>query len=364
MMKSLLLFVLTMFGSHSYAVDILLLGDVHYDSPDVRVEPNPRHKEYERNIKQWESAIPELLQKASIRSQDKIEFAVQLGDFIQGDCGSQKKHALALSQSIQKMTEHLKVPLYLVKGNHDIRGKGGEVVYREVAIPYMNETLGVTNVIPGSAHYAVMYNGDLFIYYDSIKPSVKFLEGALKRHAAVRRVFFFTHLPVLPCSSGKQPDWIIYGQRPNRPDERRRVLSLLAKHHAIVLCGHVHRYSLVRYRSEEGTITQLSVFSMAMHSNADDLTELHYPGDAYFTLPNAVSRAKEKAVQEVMNDFKGKYLEYTVFRPSPDFAVLKIEDDNVSADLYLNNPTEAVKTLKLFPATGAVGSPAFHDEKR
>ena len=348
-MKSLFLFVLAMFVSHSYAYDILLLGDIHYDSPDVRVESNPRNKEYGRNIKQWESAIPELLQKASIRSQDKIDFAVQLGDFIQGDCGTQEKHALALSQSIQKMIEHLSVPLYLVKGNHDMRGEGGEAAYREVAIPYMNEKLGVTNAIPGSAHYDVMYNGDLFIYYDSIRPSIEFLEGALKRHAAARRVFFFTHLPVLPCSSGKQPDWILYGQRPNRPEERRRVLSLLAKHDAIVLCGHVHRCSLVRYRSEEGTITQLSLFSMAMDSNAADLTELHYPEDAYFASPNVINRAKEKAVEEVMNDFKGRYLEYTVFSPSPDFAVLKIEDDNVSADLYLNNPTEAAKTLKLFP---------------
>lgn len=329
------------------AYDVMLLGDVHYDSPDVRVEVAAKRPEYIRNITQWESAIPDMLKKAGIRSADNIDFAVQLGDFIQGDCGSKEKHAQALKTSIQKMSEHIQAPLHVVKGNHDIRGAGGQAAYLDVVFPYMEEKLGMPSAVKGSAHYAVLHKGDLYIYYDSIKPSVKFLEQALSKHANARHVFFLTHLPILPSSFGKQPDWVVYGQRPNRPEERRRVVSLLAKHNAIVLCGHIHRTGIVRYRSDEGTITQVSIFSMSMTPGNRVLTETLLPGSGFFTLPNIQKVSKDEKVKEVMDDFDGKYLGYTAFTPSPDFAVLKVDDAGVSLDLYLDDPEKTVKTLQL-----------------
>lgn len=73
-------------------------------------------------------------------------------------------------------------------------------------------------------------------------------------------MFFLTHFLVVPCTAS--PFGRLTYTKTAGFEGVKRMTALLAKRNAIVLCGHIHRSLFVRYRSEEGTISQLTSFSL------------------------------------------------------------------------------------------------------
>lgn len=249
--------------SGSAAYSVLLFGDTHYDSESVRTEgsidklSDSQKKELPRNLKRWQNNMPTLLKNADKQS-GKTAFAVQLGDLIQGDCGSEEKHRQSAEEALKMLTGHLHTKLYIVRGNHDTRGKGGQVWFK-VMQPYLEQVTG-QKFKPGIVHFTMMQEKDLFIFLDCNKPDVQFVRKAITDHPDARHVFLLTHFPLVPCTP-YGIDWIIFG-RPNKQDQRQELLKILAEKNAIVLCGHTHVPALFDYRFPEGRITQFTSFSL------------------------------------------------------------------------------------------------------
>ena len=329
--------------------DFLILGDTHYDSPDVRapnITLNPgRAKEYKRNLDRWSKTIPSMLKAAGKRSGEQIDFVVQLGDLTQGDCGAQNLQEKSFRNAVAAIRKEMKAPFYAIKGNHDIRGKGAQDAYINVMIPYLEKMLKTPPAVKKTGHFVLKHKKDLFFFFDSIKPDVAYVEKALAENPDVRYVFFMTHLPVLPCAGGN-PSWIVFGS-PKQNAERQKLLSLLAKHNAIVLTAHIHRSSLFRYQSQEGTITQLSTFSMPTDSATAFSMEEHDPNDFFQTEIYRKALREKKGASVVMQDFEGKYITRREMSPAAGYNVLRVTDESVTVDLYSGASGKVSKSIVL-----------------
>jgi len=349
---SLILLMLTA-GILLHGYEFLLLGDTHYDTPEVRLKDakltENQEKERTRNFTRWEKNIPAMLKAAGRRSAQNVAFAVQLGDIVQGGFGSEELQSRAFQEVLRVLKKEIKVPLYVVKGNHDIHGAGAEEAFAKVMLPYLNREFQQKNTVENSAHYAVMHEKDLFIYFDSMKPDAGFVEKALEEHKDARHVFFLTHLPVLPCGEGRRPDWIVYGMRSDNAQERKRLLTLLARHNAIVLCGHIHRTVLSRYRSPEGAITQLASFSMPV-SLEGEYKEVKGVGEDFFAAEAVKKAMGTKRVKTILNDFIGHLFEYDYYLPGAGYNVMRVDDKGVFCDLYFGADDKPAKTLELSSA--------------
>lgn len=353
-MKKIGLILLTLTAAillHAY--EVMILGDTHYDTPETRQKDEKLTENQEkariRNFERWEKNIPAMLDAAGKRSARNVAFVVQLGDIIQGGCGSEELQTKAFQEVLAVLKKQFSVPLYVVKGNHDIHGPGAEEAFTKIMLPYLNREFGQKNAVENSANYAVMYDKDLFIYFDSMKPNVDFVEKALEEHKDARHVFFLTHLPVIPSGEGRRPDWIVYGMRSDNAQERQRLLKLLARHNAIVLCGHIHRTVLSRYRSEDGTITQLASFGMPVSLDGE-YKEVKGTEEDFFAVDDVKKAMKSKRTKTILNDFIGKITEYDYYLPGAGYNVLRIDDGGVSCDLYFGADDHPSKTLKLSPA--------------
>ena len=332
------------------AYEILILGDTHYDAPEVRKNlaslEEKRPAEWVRNLRCWEKTIPAMLVSAGqVASAKQAPFAIQLGDLTQGGCGAEELQVKAFENALQKLKEHIKMPLLSIKGNHDIHGAGAEQAYVKTMLPYLNEVLKQETAVPGSAHYAQMHEKDLFIYFDSIKPDVDFVEKVLDQHQDARHVFFSTHLPVLPCSPGRS-EWIVNGWRPNNPEQRRRLVSLLARRNAIVLTAHIHRTTLLRYKSQEGEITQLTSYSMPSVLEGK-FVQSKLDGEGLWQTPGFQKAMQRKGVKELLDEFKEQVYEYQNFTPNGGFNMLRVEEGQVYFDYYIGNAISPAHSLLL-----------------
>jgi hypothetical protein len=66
-------------------------------------------------------------------------------------------------------------------------------------------------------------------------------------------------MPIVPYNA--RSTWRVY-HHPNQADRRERLVTLLSQRRAIVLSGHLHKYSVVVRRSPVGKFVQLAVSSV------------------------------------------------------------------------------------------------------
>jgi len=69
------------------------------------------------------------------------------------------------------------------------------------------------------------------------------------------------HEPVIPVT---ERCWHMFRQD---PEQRGRLLEVIARHKAIVLCAHLHRYSVVSRNTPNGPIVQVMVNSVVKERN-------------------------------------------------------------------------------------------------
>ncbi len=147
------------------------------------------------------------------------EFVMSVGDFIQGNTNDRSVLAREWAV-IDKEIEPLKVPLFLVPGNHDINND----VMRDV----WNKRSGVP-------FYSFVYKDVLFLALDStgekgqIVPDyqVEYVKKALEEHSGVRWTFVFLHHPL----------WLY-----RDPAGFAKIQPLLKGRPHTVFAGHTHQY--------------------------------------------------------------------------------------------------------------------------
>lgn len=243
-----------------------LLGDLHFDRLEhhdmawlEREKPNDvaQVRNYSRLT---ETVLPRLF--AEVREQIAaatlpVPFVVHVGDFVEGLCGTPDLARVHCRDAVAFVREaRLGTPFLFTKGNHDITGPGGPEAFDAVLHPFLAEE---ARQQLRNACYLVEHGGATFVYFDAYRrESLPWLEATLaERRPAL--LFVVIHPPVVPY--GARSNWHVYAN-PAQQEARERLLRLLGRHRAIVLSGHLHKYSVLVRSTDDGPFLQLAVSSV------------------------------------------------------------------------------------------------------
>lgn len=333
-----------------------LLGDIHFDRLEhhdfewvKRAQPDDvRQIESYSHIA--EHNLPILMQRVKQTIRDtSCSSIVQIGDLVEGLCGSDALARRLCEDAVSSFRNlELGVPVRVTKGNHDVTGPGSVAAYDEIVVPWVAEGLAVE---AGSldAHFSLHHGSDLFVYFDAYNPaSLDWFETLMltRDPASGGRVFFVVHPPVVPYNA--RSAWCLFG-KDRDAEKRERLYRLLGKSRAIVLCGHLHKHSLVERETAEGNFTQLAISSVANDLDAkpkdlmsgvdnftSDLVDLE-PDHS----PETVN--ERRAILERERPFIRRF-DYGNFW---GHAVVKISPEKVEADVYQLLGELPWKTLRL-----------------
>jgi len=324
----------------------VLLGDLHYDKLEFHdldwvktkwVNPDD-HRQITQEYTVFTAQNWDKLMKAVGRrigeGGGKVKGIVQLGDLMEGLAGSPELARKMEYGTIQALREpNFPVPWILVKGNHDGWYGPGEVeVYNEIMVPFRNKQIGIT-ALGVSFRYRV---GDIEFFCPGygLKPDelTAFLEKGLTESNAKFK-FVAMHEPVIPVT-GRCWDIFKFSDMKMRAENQERLLGLIAKNKAIVLCAHLHRYSVVRRETKHGPVVQVMVNSVIRDGNSPPpywYSKEFGPGMVDME-PNFAPATQEQR-REVLRQ-EAKYVTDFRIADLPGYAVLAIKGDTVSLRMY------------------------------
>lgn len=244
----------------------VFLGDIHFDKLGFH-DSQYVHTKYPHDIGQIENYsritrdnLPSLMEASKAHAGDTgSKFFLQIGDFVEGLCGSKELAAQQTNEFIHYIDEQkLGRPFIAIKGNHDITGTGAKEVYQEVVLPWQSRQLAAPVT---SANNVYVHNKARFILFDCFKEaeSLAWLREAIKEHKPDELLFFCTHIPVVPYNA--RSNWTIY-IHPEQAEQREELLNLLGAHRAIVLSGHLHKTSVVVRNTPSGNFVQVGLGSV------------------------------------------------------------------------------------------------------
>ena len=334
--------------------EILLIGDLHYDNADLHPGPlsDVTRRELARNLAVWREAAPALLEQAGKTARGRVDFTIQLGDFVQGDFEREELHRRGQREILDLLRAKLPAPLYLVKGNHDIRGEGAQEAFDKDIIPYLEATAQQPMAVPGCADYAIRKGRDLFLFCDGpghAPARYAWMEKTIESVPDLRHLFIVCHYPAVLCDS--DIPWCLLMGDLNALDLQRKMLTLLTRHNAIVLCAHTHTMRQVFY-TEPGTpgrITQIALFSMPVEGD-NDLSERVITVDEYLA-QDYVKRIVAGKYHPVFEPFFGRMSDITEYRPRAGFFFLRVEADGaVKLVCHSNGSPTPQRTIVLAEA--------------
>ena len=259
-------------ASSAERLAIPFLGDLHFDKlahhdlawlreshpGDVRQVEN-----YSRVTEEFSPLLLQTVQRQVAASTSHVPFLLQLGDLMEGLCGTP---ALAETQARESVAwvrnAFPKLPFTMCKGNHDVTGPGAKEVYDQVLLPAMYRELQSAE----GARYTLTTGAALMVFFDAYdKGSLAWLERLLSEKKPDRLILII-HPPVVPYNA--RSSWHIFA-RPSEAEQRQRLLELLGKHRAVVLCGHLHKYACVVRKTSTGQFVQLAISSVATDGNGE-----------------------------------------------------------------------------------------------
>ena len=337
-----------------------LLGDVHYDHMShhdldwVRKEKPGDERQMLNYSKVTETLTPKLFAEVSAAikaAPATVPFVVQVGDIVEGLCGSKDLATKQFNEAFGAIdAAGFGVPFLVTKGNHDITGPGNPEAYDDVLLPWLAKQGKQEITGPNGANFVRKHDDDVFVFFDSYKIDLAWLEKALSTNKG-RHVFVVVHQPVVPYNA--RANWLVLGNK-NQAADRERLLAMLGHHRAIVLSGHLHKYSCLTRNVSTGPIVQLAVCSVLR--NAEEK-------DAKATL-EGVDKYSAQALLDQEPKFGATTLDYrrdllTAETPAitrfsyadvPGYAMVKVYADRVDADIFVSLSHDRWKT-------DAIGSP-------
>lgn len=253
------------------SMSFVLLSDLHYcdtEYYDLEAMLKDKPGDYTQITKTYapvtEGNWDDLFD--SIRSRMKscspnVECIVQLGDLSEG-LANVAGYADAMAENLIKEVEDLNmgVPWVFVKGNHDVTGVGeykaeAAEAYTRHYTTFMQKQ-GCQYVDNGNC---VFRKGDvLFIILDGYNKKIDQIEFVRKHLEETDAEYKFVcmHEPAVPAT---ERCWHYMKSKPD--EEREEFLEILARHKAIYLCGHLHRYSVLRRNTGSGPLIQIMINS-------------------------------------------------------------------------------------------------------
>lgn len=343
-MKNLIIFLIVFLCvlnvSAAKDVSFIVLGDLHYDklefhdldwlknkwrNPDDYRQVTEEYVVYTE--KYWHNTVSTL--KFQVQTfQPEISAVLQLGDLMEGLAGSPeyaRKMANGAVRAIQNA--NLNIPWILVKGNHDgWYGPGEPESYKEIIVPFANAQLGINSE---NSFYTYRLGPVEFICCPDSQDKdaiVKFIEESLINSRAKYK-FVAMHTPVIPVTGRC---WNLFNFRNSSEHDkaqRAKLLGLLAKHKVIVLCAHLHRYSLVKRSTPDGPIIQIMLNSVIRQNDANTpywKTESYGPG-----LVDLEPQFAPETQQQRRNSLteEAKYVNKFYLADMPGYAIISASDN-------------------------------------
>jgi 3',5'-cyclic AMP phosphodiesterase CpdA len=325
----IILFCISFSVSFAQESSFMVLGDIHYDLLEdhdmdwLKTKPDDLRqvtKEYTVYTKtNWKDFAAILKQKTETIT-PPLKAVIQLGDLSEGLAGSGQK-AEQMAANTMKAIEAVKMPVpwILTKGNHDVTGPGAVEAFQKFYMPMIRQQTRNPEINNASYTYTV---GDVQITcldpWDKTTDMVSFLEKELSASKAKFK-FVAIHEPVIPVT---ERCW--HTLRKN-PEQREKLLEVIARNQAIVLTAHLHRYSVVSRETSFGPIVQVMVVSVVKDRNY--LTPSHviteYGPSLAENVPDWQPETLE-ARKTVLTE-EAKYVSYFKQTDLPGYAIIKTD---------------------------------------
>ena len=334
----------------------IVLGDIHYDRLEdhdlewLRTKPDDLRqvtKEYTiYTDKYWKDFISVLREKVK-NTRPEVKAIIQAGDLSEGLAGSPEKARQMASDAMMAIdAPDIKVPWIIAKGNHDITGPGSAEAFTEFYIPMIRKQTGNNNIV--NASYTYRYDNVQITCIDPWDKNVDMIEFLDKELSSSEARFKFVviHEPVIPVT---ERCWHTLRREPER---REKLLEVIARNKAIVLCAHLHRYSVVARETKYGTIVQVMVVSVIKDRNYLIPTKVitEYGPSLAEALPDwepATLEIRKQILKE-----EARYVTYYSQTDLPGYAIININDKKgtVVLDYYAafgKKPFDSVNLTEL-----------------
>jgi hypothetical protein len=335
-----------------------MLGDLHFDHPEhhdlewLRASHAGYDKQIENYCRVTRDFSPRLFDLARQRAAEggaAVPFLLQLGDLVEGLCGNEKLAERQMSEAITWVKGDGKgVPFAMCKGNHDVTGPGATEVYDRVLVPFLQARINEAN----GARFVRKEGGTMFVFFDAYdKGSLEWFEK-LMAESKPERLIFIIHPPVVPYNA--RATWHIFS-KPADADKRERLLDLLGKHHAIVLCGHLHKYTCVARKTRTGSFAQLAISSVATDEAAkpkDERAGLEAYSPDLVTLEPQHDPGTVEDRRKILSAER-EFVTHYEYADTWGHAVLRISRDGVKAGVCRGLMKETWRELDLTALSGA-----------
>ena len=313
----------------------IVLGDMHYDrienhdlawlaeqGDDLR-QVTTEYTVFTNNF--W-SDFTALLRERS--SKEDVDAVLQLGDLSEGLAGTEEladQMAECLFRAVDSVG--FDVPVIITKGNHDITGPGAEDAYNRIYLPNMARLAGLDSL--ASADYSKEIEDVLFVCFDPWNRTGDNLEKLEKNLEAsnAKYKFVMTHEPVIPIN---ERCWHLLRRR---PEKRNELLRIIAENNAIVLCAHMHLYSVVRRDTEWGPVVQILVNSVIRDRDMIEPMEVktEYGESLALNVPDWKPETMEERCQWLREETP--YVKYFKQMDLPGYGIMKIDHKKKSVVL-------------------------------
>ncbi len=337
------------------------LGDLHIDRPEHHdmawlAKDHPGDVSQVRNYcRITRDVTPKLLAVARDRAKeapDPVPFVLQIGDFVEGLCGSEALAARQAGDAIDLVRQaELPVPFLFTKGNHDVTGPGAAAVYDKVLVPFL---AAQAKADVSKAAFTRERGDTLVVFYDAYdRGSLDWFDGLMKDRKP-RRLLFVIHPPVVPYNA--RSNWHVYSH-PRQQKQRDRLLDLLGRARAVVLSGHLHKYSFLVRRTDGGRFAQLAVSSVAASPDGKPRDQLE--GVDRYT-PDLVNLEPKHAPDTVEDRRRllaaeKPFIEHFEYADTWGHAVVRVTGDQMRAEVCRGLDRRAWKTLDLTGPLGGAG---------
>ena len=307
---------------------ILVIGDLHYDLIEdhdmewLAGKPDDLRQvteEYTVSTANHWSAFMTIIRDRASSVKPPVKGIIQLGDLSEGLAGSPEKARQMAGNAMKAIRDtRMPVPWLITKGNHDITGPGAVEVFNEIYIPEIRKQTGIPGI--KGANYSYTYDNVQVTVIDPWDKSVDvidFLERELSGSKSAVK-FVAVHEPVIPVT---ERCWHLFR---NQPEKREKLLEVIARNRAIVLCAHLHRYSVVRRNTEYGPVVQVMVVSVIRDKDyqiPDKVITAYGPSlaeDVPDWQPETIELRKKMLADE------SRFITYYKQTDLPGYALLKI----------------------------------------
>jgi hypothetical protein len=344
------------FYSLAQKSSFIVLGDIHYDllqdhdmnwlnqKPDDLRQVTGEYTVYTET--NWID-FTGILKKKAQTVNPPLKAVIQLGDLSEGLAGSEQK-ADQMASNVMEAIEaiNMTVPWIFTKGNHDITGPGAAEAFQKFYVPEIRKQTHNSGIKNASYSYTI---GDVQITcldpWDKNTDMVSFLENELLTSEAKFK-FIAIHEPVIPVT---ERCW--HALRRD-PEQREKLLEVIARHKAIVLTAHLHRYSVVRRNTPFGPIVQVMVNSVVKDRNY--LTPSHviieYGPSLAENIPDWQPETLE-ARKTILAE-EAKYVSFFKQTDLPGYAIIKTDAKKGTIELeyyaaFGKKPYDSIDLTKL-----------------